>query len=100
MRVSRCICEGLSSLDTEKYDDMCEIITKCEEMEIEPPSEAIDYVERYERGDEKSLKPLRPAIDQGVKIATIDGEKVIEIDLSAIDSEIDIIRVKHEEFEE
>jgi len=100
VKVSRCACEGLSSADRNRYEDMLEVVDDCKRLGIEPPEEAVKYIEAYNLGEEESLTPLRPGIDKGVYLETINGEKVIMINLREIKKDIDLIRVKHEEFEE
>ena len=100
MRVSRCNVVGLSSQDNDRYSAMCRIVEECEKEDIEPPMEAIEYIKRYDRGEEESLVMLRPGIDKGVSLRTYDEESAIVINLNEINPDIDVIRIQHEEFEE
>ena len=100
MKVSVCICEGLSASDHDKYIEMVEIIESCERVDISPPEKAIDYVKRYKSGTEETSVKLRPQIDNGVTTMDYGDKKSILINLNKIDESIDIIRITHDEFEE
>jgi hypothetical protein len=100
MKVSRCICEGYSSIDNEKYSTMCEIIEECNNIDIAPPVEAVEYIERVNEGSEKSAVQLRPGIDKGVTYKEYTDGKAILINLDEIKEDINMIRIFHEEFEE
>lgn len=100
MRVSRCVIEGLSSRDNEKYATMCEIVEDCKSAGITPPAEALEYIERYDSGDEESSIQLRPGIDKGVSTRKYDDGEAIIVNLNEINDSVDIIRIMHEEFEE
>jgi len=100
MRVSRCKVTGLSSCDNEKYISMCDIVDSCNDAGISPPKEALEYIDRYDKGEEESSKHLRPGIDKGVSIRKYEDGDAIIVNLNMIDDSIDIIRIQHEEFEE
>ena len=100
MKRVQCSCEGLSMADREKYEDMLLIIDNCKEVGISPPFEAIEYVGRYEKGEETSLVKLRPGIDHGVTKKVFGDREAVIINLNEIDNDIDIIRVFLNEFDE
>lgn len=100
MRISRCVCEGFSGVDSERYQEMCEIVQSCESLKIKPPSEALEYIDKHNNGSEDSTVSLRPMIDKGVSLKTYDDRSAIIINLNEIDDNIDFIRIFHEEFEE
>ncbi len=100
MKVSKCRCEGFSGTDNSRYEEMCSIVEQCDAANISPPDGAVQYIEKYDNGNEDSIVPLRPQIDKGVTIREYNEGKSILIDLNAIDAEIDFIRITHEEFEE
>jgi hypothetical protein len=101
MKVSRCIVEGFPSKDNDRYATMCEIVEDCNSAGISPPKEAVEYINRFDSGEEESAIQLRPGIDKGVsKRKYDDGIDAIIVDLREINEGIDIIRISHEEFEE
>jgi len=83
------IIEGVSRKDETEMNRMLSVEVACEEANIKVPDEVIAYLEL----DHSVVSKLRAGIDRGVSIETMEGLEEIEIDLSKIDSKIDIIRI-------
>ncbi len=100
MKISKCVIEGYSGVDNERYQEMFEIVESCKTVGIAPPKEAVVYIAKHDRGEEDSIVHLRPQIDKGVSIRQYGEEKAIIINLEEIDKSIDFIRIYKEDYTE
>ena len=83
------VIEGVSRKDMEKMKSMVDVESACIEAKVDVPEEVMAFLEL----DHEVIGKLRPGIDRGVSSESSDGFETIEIDLSKIDKEIDIIRI-------
>jgi len=92
MEVSEYI-EGVSKGDDDEYELMISIRDNCNRAKIEVPQEVVKYLDSPKNG---VVSKLRPGIENGVTSEQLDNGLIIEIDLSVIDENIDIIRITKE----
>lgn len=82
--------EGVSKSDDDKMILMKSIKENCMEAGVEVPNGVDSYLDDPNHG---IVCKLRPGIEHGVTKTLIRGIEVIEIELSQIDTEIDVIRI-------
>ena len=82
--------EGVRKHDNEQINKMEAIRDSCIEAGVCVPQEVTEYLDDPDRA---IVGKLRPGIERGVVVETNDGIEVVEIDLTEIDQDIDIIRI-------